>query len=379
MGSRLWKQVSTALLLCASCAHRPGTAKDTETITFVAKGALEAGGTQAVVVSAGRITHVGTRESAAALAPEAATVEVEHATWSPPFAAARVVLPRLPAGTPLHDEEPLLAPLRELLRNCIAAGLVEIEAGPMTLPQWQALQTWDALGQVPLRVQAWVDAQGHESDEWLARGPFRGRMVAMNTARFVLTAASLAPEARPALAERIHAFSSAGFRSLLVVSDSMLLAAVENFLQSLPLEAGKPAPALELEGAAALAGTQLPRSSQVTWVLSEAAMRMVSSKTSAWLKEARPVKVLLTPAAAMPVSSVLKATAALLEGCGNDAPCQLAARTALFVATPNGQLVAGSPADFAALSVNPLNTSAAQLSEGRALLTVVEGVTVFRR
>ena len=379
MGSRLWKQAWTGLLLCASCVHRGAAPKDTAAVVFVAASVDATAQTQAVLVSDRRIFHVGTRESARDLSPDALTLDVESAVWAPPFSAPRVALPASPDGREPADDELLLAPLRDWLRRCIAAGMVEIEAGPMTLRQWQALQTWDALGQVPLRVQAWVDALGHDGDEWLARGPFKGRMVQMKTARFVLTAAALVPEARTALSERVGAFSSAGFRSALVVSDASVLTAVEIFSSKLTIQPGAPTVELELEGPAAIAGAVRPKSAQVTWVLSEAAMRAVALTTAGWLKESRPIKVQLFPAAVVAVSSVMNAAATLLESCADDLPCQAAARAALFVAAPNGQLVAGASADFVALSINPMTASSEELRTGQALLTVVDGVAVVRR
>lgn len=327
----------------------------------------------AIYVVDGRVEHVGTRQSAQKGDSTATVVEAPVAAWAPAF-FAKVTVPPGPTPEQAHDEELFLAPLREWLRTCVRWGLAEAETAPLHMRQWQALQTWDALGQVPLRLSVEVDGLGPDSHELLERGPFRGRVVQMKRVRFELSAALLAEGAKPALSEKVRAFSDAGFEPVMVLNDSMLLGAAEAFIDSVQTGVGKAKPRLELEGAAAVAGDARPKVTSTSWVLSENEVKWAAGKVSSWLAASRPVKLKLSLGGAE--ASPFAAVAALLENCKGDAACERAARTAGQVAGP---LAAGQPADFVGVSLDISSANAQALRTAQVAVTVVDGVAVFQR
>ncbi len=367
-------QACIAALICASCAHRPSSGGHHSPTTFVSTASSDEN-RSAVYVNDGRVEHVGTRQSAQKMDPKAGVVEASATAWAPAF-AAKVTVPPGPPAEQGHDDELLLAPLREWLRTCVSWGLAEVETAPLQMRQWQALQTWDALGQVPLRVNVEVDGLGADSHELLERGPFSGRVVQMKSARFELTAALLAADAQAGLAEKVRAFSVAGFEPVLVLSDSMLLGTAETFIDGVQTGFGKPKLRLELEGAAAVAGDARPKVVSTPWVLSENAVQYTADKVASWLKASRPMKLKLLPGQAEAATSSFSAVAALLEACKGDADCERAARATWLA---RGPLAPGQPADLVGVSIDPATANAQTLRTAQVVLTVVDGVPVFQR
>lgn len=364
-------RVVLALSVCnLACVHRGGLKATGDRATVYSTGELERG--SAVLVVGKRVEHVGTPKSAAHKAGRgSAVVDIENASFAPAFAPPRVMLPTLSAESG-EDPEQHLAPLRQWVSDLVSWGLTEVQTTPLTLLQLQALQTWDALGQLPLRMHAVVEGQGPEAHLIVDRGPFRGRMLNQVDVRFVLDAAALASDE---LKEQLLLYMNRGFRVVLGVKDAALVAQAQNWVQraAVPAEAW----ALELEGNGAAVQTDAVENEKVAWVLTPSELAFASAKVNSWLLQSRPLKLSLPPGAAG--SPMLEALATLVTGCASDEACQGVARRALFNVESHGRLIAPVRADFVALSVDPSTASPKALQAGRALLTVVDGVAVFRR
>jgi predicted amidohydrolase YtcJ len=79
--------------------------------------------------------------------------------------------------------------LKLALEICARLGLTAVHDAGMDLATFQLLQTWDLAGALPVRVYAMADGQGAEADEYLGRGPFKGRHLEMRAVKLLVDGA----------------------------------------------------------------------------------------------------------------------------------------------------------------------------------------------
>lgn len=160
----------------------------------------------------------GTLDSAFAGAPVYLTRVDGHAAWVSSAALARAGITAAtadpPGGRILRDEQgeptgvlvdnamdlvaakvpaPTLEEqqkrLKVALETCARLGLTAVHDAGMDLATFQILQTWDLAGALPLRVYAMADGQGPDADEYLGRGPFKGRHLEMRAVKLLIDGA----------------------------------------------------------------------------------------------------------------------------------------------------------------------------------------------
>lgn len=99
--------------------------------------------------------------------------------------AIDLVSAKLPAPT---DEE-LQQRLKVALETCARLGLTQVHDAGMDLRTLRQLQTWDLLGVLPVRLYVMADGQGEQAEEYLDRGPFRGRHLEVRAVKLLLDGA----------------------------------------------------------------------------------------------------------------------------------------------------------------------------------------------
>ena len=75
--------------------------------------------------------------------------------------------------------------LKVAIETCTRLGLTQVHDAGMDLATFRLLQTWDALGVLPLRVYAMADGQGLEADGYADMGPFAGRHLEMRAVKLL--------------------------------------------------------------------------------------------------------------------------------------------------------------------------------------------------
>lgn len=329
---------------------------------------------------------------------------------------------------PTSDDE-LQRQLKLALELCVRLGLTGIHDAGMDVRTFRQLQTWDALGVLPMRIYALADGQGHEAETFLGLGLFSGRMLSMRGVKLVLDgalgsrgAALAAPyDDEPSTSghllltpdefrEKARAFDGRGFQvAVHAIGDKANSVAIDTLGALSTANAGR---RHRVEHAQILSPLDVHRFAQFGLI---ASMQPTHATSDMPWAEARVGPSRLTLAYAW--RSLLDAKAHLAFGSdfpvespdpllglyaartrsdvdgqppGGWTPAQkltgaeaLAAFTqgsayASFAETRRGQLKTGFDADFVVLDVDVVEGPPAQLLKGKALATFVAGVDVYR-
>ncbi len=333
------------------------------------------------------------------------------------------------AKIPPPTDEQVKRRLKAALEKCMTVGLTSVHDAGMDLRSFQQLQTWDAVGALPIRVYAMADAQGEDAQTYLERGPFEGKHLRMKAVKLL---ADGALGSRGAALEAPYS-DEPGTRGLLLMSEATLERKATEFADAgfqvaihaigdranrlvidllLKLDARRPHLRHRVEHAQLLTaalveklkGSGLVVSFQPTHATSDmpwAAARVGEERLKyayAWrsvLDAGVPVAfgsdfpvekpdVLLGLYAARTRQDLSGQPAGgwrpeqKVSGAEALAGFSSGAAYAEFAEDRRGALKAGYDADFTALSVDPVDGDAAALPKAKVLLTVVDGVDVYR-
>lgn len=75
--------------------------------------------------------------------------------------------------------------LKAAIETCARLGLTQVHDAGMDLVTFRILQSWDALGVLPIRVYAMADGQGAEADAYADLGPSAGRHLEMRAVKLL--------------------------------------------------------------------------------------------------------------------------------------------------------------------------------------------------
>lgn len=75
--------------------------------------------------------------------------------------------------------------LKVAVETCARLGLTQVHDAGIDLKTFRLLQSWDALGVLPIRVYAMADGQGAEAQAYLEAGPFSGRHLEMRAVKLL--------------------------------------------------------------------------------------------------------------------------------------------------------------------------------------------------
>jgi predicted amidohydrolase YtcJ len=339
--------------------------------------------------------------------------------------AMDLVAAKVPAPT-LEEQQKRL---KVALETCARLGLTAVHDAGMDLTTFQILQTWDMVGALPIRVYAMADGQGPDADEYLGRGPFKGRHLEMRAVKLLIDGAlgsrgaALAepytdePAQRGLLlldpeefAEKAKAFAERGFQvAVHAIGDRANTLALDTLAA---LERARPGSRHRVEHAQVLAPGDVGRFARDGIIASFQPTHATSDMPWA---EARLGPERVTRAYAW--KSVLDSGAHIAFG--SDFPVEspnplwglYAARTrqdhqgrppggwhpeqkvsgedalaafttggayASFSENRRGMLEVGFDADFVVLPVDPVSDPPEQLLDAKVLVTVVDGVDVYR-
>lgn len=327
---------------------------------------------------------------------------------------------------PPPSDEQLQRQLTAAIMHCAKLGLTGVHDAGMDLRTFKLLQTFDAVGALTLRVYALADGQGPDALQFLERGKFSGRHLVMRAAKLLADGAlgsrgaalhepySDEPGSRgllllsPAeLAGKAHDFATAGFQvAIHAIGDRGNTVALDA-LEQLP-SGGRHrvehVQVLSADDVARFARAGIVASMQPTHATSDmpwAEARLGEERARlayAW-KTVRSSGAQLALGSDFPVedaSPLLGLYAARTrqdlvgkpEGgwhpterlTGEEALVgyTLGAAYASFSEDVRGSLAPGKDADLVALSVDPVEGSPATLLSAKVLLTVVDGVELYR-
>ncbi len=328
---------------------------------------------------------------------------------------------------PSADER--AAELKLALETCARVGLTSVHDAGMDLDTFRLLQQWDMVGALPVRVYVMVAGQGAQADEFLGLGRFKGRKLEARAVKLVLdgalgsrgaalvspytdepTQSGLLLLSDDELEARARRFAEAGFQvAIHAIGDRANVKALDVLSR---LERERPGSRHRVEHAQVLRPDDVARFGNEHVIASFQPTHATSDMPWA---EARlgPTRVQLAYA----WRSVLEHGAAVTFG--SDFPVErpdpllglYAARTrmdaeghpaggwhpeqklsglealagfttgaafASFSEGERGQLTPGFAADFVVLPVDPVEGPPSGLLGARPLLTVVDGVDVFR-
>jgi predicted amidohydrolase YtcJ len=328
---------------------------------------------------------------------------------------------------PTADER--AAELKLALETCARVGLTSVHDAGMDLETFRVLQQWDMVGALPVRVYVMVAGQGAQADEFLGLGRFKGRRLEARAVKLVLDgalgsrgAALLAPYtdeptqsgllllSDDELEGRARRFAEAGFQVAIHAIGDRANAKALDLLSG--LERARPGSRHRIEHAQVLRAEDVKRFASEHLIASFQPTHATSDMPWA---EARlgPERVRLAYA----WRSVLATGASLAFG--SDFPVEspnpmlglAAARSrtdadghpeggwhpeqrltglealagfttgtafASFSEGERGQLAPGFSADFVVLTADPVEDDVARVRQAAVLLTVVDGVDVFR-
>ena len=331
---------------------------------------------------------------------------------------------------PPPTDEQVKRQLKAAIERCMAVGLTSVHDAGMDLRTFQQLQTWDAVGALPIRVYAMADAQGEEAETYLERGPFEGRHLRMKAAKLLADGAlgsrgaalelpyldepgtsGLLLMSEAELARKATAFADRGFQvAIHAIGDRANRIVIELLTR---LEQKRPHARHRVEHAQLLTGPLVERLKRAGLVVSFQPTHATSDMPWA---AARVGEKRLEFAYAW--RSVLDTGAHVAFG--SDFPVErpdvllglYAARTrqdlegkpaggwhpeqrvsgeealagftsgaayAEFAEDRRGMIKVGYDADFTALSLDPVEGDAAALPKAQVLVTVVDGVDVYRK
>ncbi len=166
--------------------------------------------------------------------------------------------------------------LKVALETCARLGLTSVHDAGMDLSTFKQLQQWDMLGAMPVRVYAMADGQGAEAEEYLGLGPFKGRHLELRAVKLLADGALgsrgaalhapyadepsqsglllLAPDV---LARRAHDFAERGFQvAVHAIGDKANTLAIDALSA---LERAKPGSRHRVEHAQVLTGADVAR------------------------------------------------------------------------------------------------------------------------
>ena len=75
--------------------------------------------------------------------------------------------------------------LKVAIETCARLGLTQVHDAGMDLATFKLLQSWDAVGVLPIRVYAMAAGQGSEAETYLGLGPFAGRHLEMRAVKLI--------------------------------------------------------------------------------------------------------------------------------------------------------------------------------------------------
>ncbi len=330
---------------------------------------------------------------------------------------------------PPPTDEQVKRRLKAALERCMAVGLTSVHDAGMDLRTFQQLQTWDAMGALPIRVYAMADAQGEDAQVYLERGTFEGRHLRMKAAKLLADGAlgsrgaaleqpyldepgtsGLLLMSEEELGRKAAAFADRGFQvAIHAIGDRANRIVIELLAR---LEQKRPHARHRVEHAQLLSAALVEKLKTAGLVVSFQPTHATSDMPWA---AARVGEERLAYAYAW--RSVLDTGAHVAYG--SDFPIErpdvllglYAARTrqdlegkpeggwhpeqkvsgqealagftsgaayAEFAEDRRGMLRAGFDADFTVLSVDPVEGEAKALPKAKVLLTVVDGVDVYR-
>lgn len=93
------------------------------------------------------------------------------------------------AKIPLPSDEELQRRLKLALETCARLGLTQVHDAGMDMRTFRQLQTWDMVGSLPVRLYVMADGQGAEADAWLGLGTFSGRLLEMKAVKLYVDGA----------------------------------------------------------------------------------------------------------------------------------------------------------------------------------------------
>jgi predicted amidohydrolase YtcJ len=327
----------------------------------------------------------------------------------------------LPAPTPEQHALWLKTAIETLAR----VGLTGVHDAGMDLATFELLQRWDAAGALPIRIYAMADGQGADRQTFLERGPYRGRHLVMRAVKLLADgalgsrgAALFEPYAddpkqtglllmeKSELQSRADAFAQRGFQVAVHAIGDRANAEVLDVLSSLPKGRHRVehAQVLRADDLHRFAAAEIVASYQPTHATSDmpwAAARVGEER----LKFAYAWRSMLDSGAHVAFGSdfpverpdpLLGLYAARTRQDGKGQPpggwhpeqrvsgeealagFTAGAAWAEFSESHRGTLKEGFDADFVALSVDPVEDPPAALLTAKVLVTVVDGVDVYR-
>lgn len=332
------------------------------------------------------------------------------------------------AVMPAPSEAQALSRLKLAVERCLEVGLTGVHDAGMDPQTFALLQSWDAVGALPLRVYAMADGQSH-AELYLGRGRFEGRHLRMQAVKLLADGAlgsrgaaleapySDAPKelglmllSEAELESRAKAFAAQGFQVAIHAIGDRANHVVLDVLER--LERAEPGRRHRVEHAQVLrpqdvkrfAASNLVASFQPTHCTSDApwaGARLGPERERfayAWrsvldsgahvafgsdfpIEEPEPLAGLYAartrqdakgqPAGGWHPEQRVTGEEAL-EG------FTAGAAWAEHAETRRGRLVPGFDADLTVLSVDPVSSDALSLLGARVLLTMVSGVDVWR-
>jgi len=336
--------------------------------------------------------------------------------------AMELVRSKIPPPT----DEQLKGRLKAAIETCARVGLTGVHDAGMSMAVFEQLQRWDLAGALPIRVYAMANGQGDDRDLFLGRGPFKGRHLTMRAVKLLADgalgsrgAALFQPYSdepsqsglmllkRELLQQRAEAFASAGFQVAVHAIGDKANAEVLDLLQTLP-KGGRHrvehAQVLREEDVGRFAKSGIIASFQPTHATSdmgwaEARLGAARAKYAYAWRSVLDTKANVAFGSDFPVERPepllgLFAARTRTDTAGNPAggwhPEQkVTAEEALAGFTTGaayaehaedrrGMLREGFDADFVALSVDPVEDAPEALLNAKVLVTVVDGVDVWR-
>jgi predicted amidohydrolase YtcJ len=90
---------------------------------------------------------------------------------------------------PPPSDEVLRQRLKAALETCARLGLTQVHDAGIDRRTFKLLQQWDMLGVLPVRLYAMADGQGGEAEEWLGHGTFKGRLLELRAVKLYVDGA----------------------------------------------------------------------------------------------------------------------------------------------------------------------------------------------
>lgn len=89
------------------------------------------------------------------------------------------------AKVPKPSEDELRARLKLALETCARLGLTQVHDAGMDLATFKQLQAWDLVRALPTRLYVMADGQGDEAEQYLGLGPAAGRLVELKAVKLL--------------------------------------------------------------------------------------------------------------------------------------------------------------------------------------------------